>query len=140
MDIEELKREISQLSGQDGITLSGGDPMFQVEACLEIAKFCKQIGLSVWCYTGFTFEELLDMSKSNYKLTELMKNIDVLIDGRFIESKKSLDLYYRGSSNQRILDLKKSLKSQKPIEIEKYKQQNVEPNENRYGKHQYIFI
>ena len=62
-DIEKLKQEISNLKNQDGITFSGGDPMFQVDAILELAKHCKKNNLNVWCYTGFTFEQLWIMTK-----------------------------------------------------------------------------
>ena len=119
-DIESVKKEIFALSGQDGITLSGGDPLFQIDASLEIAKSAKEIGLNVWCYTGFTFEGLLGMQEKNVKLKELLENIDVLVDGKFIEEQKSLNLYFRGSKNQRILNLKESLKKKRPVEIVKY--------------------
>lgn len=120
-NIEELKKEISELKNQDGITFSGGDPLFQVEATLELAKYCKSLNLNIWCYTGFTFEKLWLISKSNPKLLELLKNIDVLVDGKFILEEKSLDILFRGSKNQRILDMRKSLKLGKACEIKKYK-------------------
>ncbi|MBO5138393.1 MAG: anaerobic ribonucleoside-triphosphate reductase activating protein [Bacilli bacterium] len=109
IDVEELKDEISQLESQDGITFSGGDPMFQAEACCEVAKFIKDLGMNVWCYTGFTFEELLDMSINNKFIMNFLNNIDILVDGKFEMSKRSYDLKFRGSSNQRIIDVKKSL-------------------------------
>lgn len=121
VDVEELKKQILNIRHQDGITLSGGDPMYQPEAVLEIAKFCKEKEINVWCYTGFTFEELQEMAKNNKYIKELLENIDVLVDGKFELEQKSLNLYFRGSANQRILDMKKSLKEQKPVEIEKYK-------------------
>ena len=73
--MEELKKELSLLKGQQGITLSGGDPLFQAKACMEIAKYAKEIGLNVWCYTGFTFEKLL---KSKEAL-DLLEYVDVSI-------------------------------------------------------------
>ncbi|HHW68792.1 MAG TPA: anaerobic ribonucleoside-triphosphate reductase activating protein, partial [Tenericutes bacterium] len=91
-NIDELKEEIKGLKLQDGITFSGGDPMFQVEACNEIAKFCKEINLNVWCYTGFTFEQLIIMSNINPLIKEFLTNIDVLIDGKFKIELKSYDL------------------------------------------------
>ncbi|MDD2377370.1 MAG: anaerobic ribonucleoside-triphosphate reductase activating protein [Bacilli bacterium] len=124
-DIEEVKEEIKKLSAQDGITLSGGDPMCQVEACLEIAKFCKSIDLNVWCYTGYTFEQLLEKSKTNPNVIELLKNIDVLVDGKFVLAEKSLNLKFKGSRNQRVLDVKKSLKYNRPYLIAKYKDEKV---------------
>ncbi len=121
VDIEDLKQQIIMIKNQHGVTLSGGDPIFQAEACAEIAKFCKNNGLNVWCYTGFTFEKLQEMSKKDDKLNELLQNIDVLVDGKFKIEEKSLNLYFRGSKNQRILDMKESLKQNKAVEIEKYK-------------------
>lgn len=119
-DIETLKKEIDSLEGQDGITFSGGDPLMQIDACLELAKHSKKIGLNVWCYTGFTFEQLLIMSKTNNALVELLNNIDVLVDGKFDLAKKSFEAPFRGSTNQRVLDCKESIKQQMPIEIEEY--------------------
>lgn len=124
-DTETIKKELSQLQGQDGITLSGGDPLMQIDACLDIVKHCVSIGLDVWCYTGFTFEELLIISQSNPNLLELLKNIDVLVDGRFILKQKSFDILFRGSTNQRILDCKASISELKPVEIEEYRTCNV---------------
>lgn len=121
VDVEELEKQILNIKHQHGVTLSGGDPMYQPEAVNEIAKFCKSHNLNVWCYTGFTFEELLEMAKNNESVKELLNNIDVLVDGRFELEKRSLNLYFKGSSNQRILDLPQSLKEGKPVEIEKYK-------------------
>ena len=119
-DIETLKKEIDSLEGQDGITFSGGDPLMQIDACLELAKHSKKRGLNVWCYTGFTFEQLLIMSKTNNSLVELLNNIDVLVDGKFDLAKKSFEAPFRGSTNQRVLDCKESIKQQMPIEIEEY--------------------
>lgn len=111
-DVEEIKTEIKNLKYQNGVTLSGGDPFFQPIAALEIAKYAHSLGLNVWCYTGFTFEELLeeDIAKK-----EFLKNIDVLIDGRFEIAKKSLACKFRGSTNQRIIDVTKSLENNKVV-------------------------
>lgn len=121
VDVEDIKKEILEVKNQDGITLSGGDPILQAEPVLEIARFCKKNNLNVWCYTGFTFEQLLKISAQNETVKELLKNIDVLVDGKFILEEKSLNLYFKGSRNQRVLDLPKSLEQGKAIEIEKYK-------------------
>jgi anaerobic ribonucleoside-triphosphate reductase activating protein len=119
-DVDNLKKQISSVKNQDGVTLSGGDPMYQIEPCKEIAKFCKQEGLNVWCYTGSTFEELQEMINTNPDLLELLENIDVLVDGRFEIDKKSLNLHFKGSENQRILDVKESLKQGKAIPVKKF--------------------
>ena len=63
IELEELKEQINKLEGQDGITFSGGDPMEQPEQCAELAKYCREKNLNVWCYTGYTFEELIEKSK-----------------------------------------------------------------------------
>lgn len=118
VDVEDIKKEISNLELQDGITFSGGDPMFQVDACLEIAKYCQSNGLNIWMYTGFIFEQLIASNKQN--INELLKYVDILIDGRFILEQKSLNLMFRGSKNQRIIDVKKSLKLKKVITIKEY--------------------
>lgn len=111
-DVEEIKAEIKNLKYQNGVTLSGGDPFFQPIAALEIAKYAHSLGLNVWCYTGFTFEELLD---EDIAKKEFLKNIDVLIDGRFEIAKKSLAYKFRGSTNQRIIDVTKSLENNKVV-------------------------
>ena len=113
------ERIISELESNpilDGITFSGGDPMFNPE---EFLKFLKEVkirtNLNVWCYTGYTYEELA----SDTERKAILKYIDVLVDGRFVMSKKDPRLYFRGSSNQRILYLKngKIVRNSKP-EIE----------------------
>jgi len=134
IEVEDIKKEISLLEGQDGITLSGGDPFSQSESCTEIAKYAKNLGLNIWCYTGFTFEEIL----KNKKYLKLLEKIDVLVDGKFELEFRSLDLQYKGSSNQRIIDVQKSLNEGKVILIEKYiPNKNIKP---LYSKNEYIFI
>lgn len=88
----------------DGITLSGGEPFLQVAPCVELAKEAHKLGLNVWAYTGFVWEELLGTDKE-----DLLRHVDVLVDGRFVESLKSLDIVFRGSANQRVIDVQKSL-------------------------------
>ena len=136
-----MKKQILSIKNQDGITLSGGDPLFQPEASLDIAKFCRENNLNVWCYTGFTFEELLKTSKTNPTMKELLENIDVLVDGKFKQEERSLNLYFKGSKNQRVLDLKKSLKEQKAVEIEKYKGiRTFQPYDSAKRENRGIFI
>lgn len=109
IDIEDIKEEIDNLLFQDGITFSGGDPMCQSEACLELAKYAKNKGLNIWCYTGYTFEQLLEIGKKKKSIIEFLNYIDVLVDGKFMLEQKSLDCLYRGSTNQRLIDVKMSL-------------------------------
>ncbi len=120
IDVDELKSKIKNLKYQDGITLSGGDPFFQISACLEIARYCHSLNLNIWCYTGYTFEQLMSLAKKNTQIIDFLKQIDVLIDGRFDLSKKSLNVKFRGSTNQRIIDVKRSLELGYAYVITKY--------------------
>lgn len=88
----------------DGITLSGGEPFCHIYQCALIAEKAHEMGLSVWCYTGYLFEDLYRQG------IELLKHIDVLVDGPFVQAEKSLDLDFRGSRNQRVIDIPESLK------------------------------
>lgn len=90
-----------------GITLSGGEPFIQQDACIKLADTAHGRGLDVWCYTGFLFEQIKNVR--NYAGGRLIDHVDVLVDGRFEQDKKSLNLLFRGSSNQRIIDVKKSM-------------------------------
>ena len=134
--VDEINKKLDDLEFQDGITFSGGDPMFQAKACALIAQHAKEIGLNVWCYTGFTFEELLELANKNSSILDFLENIDVLIDGKFINELKSLDLKYRGSKNQRIIDVQKSLKEKKAYTIEKY----MQSSKKRQEKKEYLFV
>ena len=107
--IDMVKEALNELEYQTGLTISGGDPMFQPEACLEIAKYAKSLGLNIWVYTGFTFEELLKMSRTKPVYLEFLKNIDVLVDGKFILEERDLSMLFRGSRNQRLIDVPKTL-------------------------------
>ena len=92
-------------TGED-ITFSGGDPMFQAEAFAELASKIKmQSNRNIWCYTGYRIEQLL----KNPKAMTLLKNIDVLVDGQFELALRDENLLFRGSSNQRLIDVQKSL-------------------------------
>lgn len=113
VELDDVIERLEDLSGQDGVTFSGGDPMFQPKECAVLAKKIHELGMNVWAYTGFTFEELLNMGNPN--ILDFLSNIDVLVDGKFDISKKSLDLEFRGSSNQRIIDVPKSLENHRVI-------------------------
>ena len=109
--VEEVIAAIDELECQSGITFSGGDPMYQPEACTKIAKYCKNKGYNIWVYTGFTFEQLLKMSKTKPIYNEFLSVIDVLVDGRFKMAERDLSLLFRGSRNQRLIDIPKTLKT-----------------------------
>ena len=105
MDTDEIIEKMDDDPLLDGITLTGGEPFAQPAACAELARQAHARGLNVWCYTGYTFEALLDDREKR----ALLDQVDVLVDGRFELDKRSLELKFRGSSNQRIIDVKKSL-------------------------------
>ncbi len=115
VDVDELKKEINTLDDEVGVTFSGGDPFEQPEACCELAKYIHSVKLNVWCYTGYTFEELLKKSDTDSNVMNFLREIDILVDGRFVEKLKSFEIKFRGSKNQRVIDVKKSLSSGKVI-------------------------
>ena len=95
----------------DGIVFSGGEPFLQSEELIPIAKAAKAKGLSLWAYSGYTFEELLQ-DETKRKLLELL---DVLVDGRFVLALKDYRLKFKGSRNQRIIDVRASLCSRQVV-------------------------
>lgn len=137
-DIDVIKKELASHSNQDGITLSGGDPFAQPEACKEIASYAKSIGLNVWCYTGYTFEALINMASKNDIYMKLLENIDVLIDGKFVLELRNLGLKFRGSSNQRVIDVQTSIKRKEVVLLSQYHQ--TEMGLDLYKKPECIFV
>ena len=93
-----------------GITLSGGEPFLQQPAAIELADAAYCAGLDVWCYTGHTFDDV--------KTSPLINFVDVLVDGAFDISRRDLNLPFRGSTNQRLIDVPASLASNKIVEFE----------------------
>lgn len=121
VDTKDIIDKLKSLKLQKGITLSGGEPFLQPEALEEIAKEAKENKLDIWAYTGFTFEYLLDKKNPSYfKNLNLLKQIDVLVDGKFMEERKDISLKFRGSSNQRIINVQRSLKYKQTILAEEY--------------------
>lgn len=85
------------------VTFTGGDPLYQVDAFTELAKMIKnKTNKTIWCYSGYTFQEI----KENVKMSQILPFLDVLVDGRYVDEKRNTDLKFRGSENQRILHLK----------------------------------
>lgn len=124
---EKEEQEILDYLGNDfinGLTLLGGEPMWpdNQKGLLSLLRKVKDKypNKSIWCYTGYTFDkEIMDkMYKENDFTREFLSYIDVLIDGRFVESLLNRTLYFRGSSNQRIIDVKKSIRRKKIVEYE----------------------
>lgn len=115
---EEILKRIKENSILNGITISGGEPLCKenVPGVLKFIKDVKAIRpeFNVWCYSGYTLDQLID--RNDEETNKCLNEIDVLVDGRFVEAKKDPTLKFRGSSNQRILDLKPSLQTHKFIE------------------------
>lgn len=110
-EIDDIIKQMDATRLQTGLTLSGGEPFLQSEALLPIAKHAKEKRLNLWAFTGFTFEQLLQ----NESQKELLSYLDILVDGKFIEEQKDYRLVFKGSKNQRIIDVQTSLKENKVI-------------------------
>ncbi|MDD3341667.1 MAG: anaerobic ribonucleoside-triphosphate reductase activating protein [Bacilli bacterium] len=131
---EETKKELYKELDQDwcdGITLSGGDPLFLKNraAIKDLVVDIKKLypNKTIWSYTGYTFEELKKQIHTDENLLEILENIDVLLDGRFVINLAREKAKYVGSSNQRIIDVKKSLENRKVILYVPNKEEEVEP-------------
>ena len=101
LDTAEIITEIKKNPLLTGITLTGGEPLLQIAPALELAKTAKKFGLDVWLYTGYKFEEIPSDAD------ELLKFVDVVVDGEYIEELRNLELEFRGSENQRIIYLRR---------------------------------
>lgn len=115
-----ILRELDKNPLLSGVTLSGGEPLAQPEALLPLAEGVLARGKNIVCYTGYTFEELLVLQKDNPPLRQLLSLISILIDGRFVLPLRDLTLTFRGSQNQRVLDLPRSLEVGEAILLEEY--------------------
>lgn len=123
---EEIDRVIKELdhSYVSGLSLLGGEPLEYVnqQGLLPLLRKVKEKfpEKNVWCYTGYNFDEdVLGKMCNKWKETpELLSYLDVIVDGEFEEEKKDINLRFRGSSNQRIIDVKKSLKEKKAVLFE----------------------
>ena len=97
------------------VTFSGGDPMFQAQGFARLAAAIKKkSNKNIWCFTGYLFEELLE----NPVQKELLQHIDVLVDGPFVQELRDEQLRFRGSSNQRVIDVPRSLSSGAVVLVE----------------------
>jgi len=99
----------------DGLTLTGGEPFDQAAGCITLAAAARSQGLNVWVYSGSTFEELLEKTKNDPETDRLLRLSDVLVDGRFILSKRTLSRKWYGSENQRVIDVQKSLAAESAV-------------------------
>lgn len=109
VDTDELVQFYRRQSLQAGITISGGDPFYQPNALLDL--LIKLQDVNIWIYTGFTYEYIFD------HFNQYLQYIDVLVDGLYIDKLRDLSLYFKGSSNQRVIDVQATLKNSSIIEI-----------------------
>ena len=112
IEIDELLDRIKGNALLSGVTLTGGEPLCQLRSLTELARAVQGMGLTVWCYTGFTFEELIDGVERYFsadEVREFLWHVDVLVDGPFVERQRDLSLAFRGSGNQRLIDVPKTL-------------------------------
>ncbi len=103
--LDDIEKKFSGNPLLDGVTLTGGEPFCQAAACAELARRAHTRGLNVWTYTGYTYEKLTEIAASDPDVAALLAVTDVLVDGPFLLSERSLELDFRGSRNQRLIDL-----------------------------------
>lgn len=113
--IDSLLEQIRKNPLLDGITLSGGEPFGQAAACSELARKTHAMKLNVMTYSGYTFEEIAEGLKDRQGWKELLQETDILVDGPFELERKNILLRFRGSENQRLIDVKKSLKEGRAV-------------------------
>ena len=109
ISLSELMEMIGENPLLDGVTFSGGDPMEQAETLVPLAREIKERGLNLIIYTGYTYEALIAHQAENPARLELLTFADILVDGPFVLAQRSLGLKYRGSKNQRLIDVQASL-------------------------------
>ena len=115
VDTDKLLADIKLNPLLDGVTFSGGEPFCQAAALAEIGRKIRKLGLNIMTYSGFTFEQLYERRDQD-GIGDLLAVTDVLVDGRFMEDLRSLELRFRGSSNQRIIDVPASLAAGHAVE------------------------
>jgi anaerobic ribonucleoside-triphosphate reductase activating protein len=107
--IEELIEMISKNGGINGITFSGGEPFAQASAAVELAGRIRSLGLNLVIYSGYTYEKLCVLGQADSAVSKLLEAAWLLVDGPYLESEQDLTLAFRGSRNQRVIDLKETL-------------------------------
>lgn len=112
-DTNDVMERIRKAKFLDGVTLSGGDPLMQPEACGCIARAVHEMGLSVWVYTGWTMDDILRDTRKK----EALSYVDVLVDGEFVSALQGEVPLFRGSTNQRFIDVQKSLSTNQVVEV-----------------------
>lgn len=100
-----------------GVTLSGGDPFMQAGMMGKLAQQVKELGKDVITYTGYTWEQLIAMAEKDKGIKALLDKTDILVDGPFIQNLRDLGLAFRGSTNQRVIDVRPSLKTNTIVQV-----------------------
>ncbi len=118
VSLESLIEKLKSDPLLDGVTYSGGEPFCQANRLYELGLEVKKLGLNIVTYTGYTFEYLMEHANDENGYGKLLSVTDYLIDGPFELDKRNILLKFRGSSNQRIIDVQKSLKEKKAVETE----------------------
>jgi anaerobic ribonucleoside-triphosphate reductase activating protein len=113
IEIEDLINDIDSSIFINGVTFSGGEPFLQAENLILLAQQLKKRKINIAAYTGYTFEEIIKSNNINF--TKLIGMIDILIDGKFIQSQRDISLRFRGSKNQRVIDVYKSLETKSTV-------------------------
>jgi len=107
-EVETILENIRKNPLLDGVTFSGGEPFLHAKKLAFIAEEVKKTGLGVMCYTGYTLEQLYEGADEDNGWGELLSKIDILVDGRFVLEQRSVELNFKGSKNQRVIDMKKT--------------------------------
>ncbi len=111
IDTAEIMAVIDQAKLIRGVTFSGGEPFLQAGALAGLAKQIKARGLNIVTYSGYVFEDLLVMAQTNADISALLQQTDILVDGPFQLENRDLRLAFRGSGNQRLIDVRNSLRT-----------------------------
>lgn len=101
----------------DGVTFSGGEPFLQSAPLAAFAAWLHKRGLNVWCYSGYTYEQLIELAQNDMDVSSLLARTDVLVDGKFILERRNLLLKFRGSDNQRVIDMNATRRSGKVVKL-----------------------
>ncbi|MGE5405592.1 MAG: anaerobic ribonucleoside-triphosphate reductase activating protein [Candidatus Saccharibacteria bacterium] len=118
LDVDDLFHQIASTKLLRGVTFSGGEPFVQAEAFAELARKVKEIGLDIISYSGYEFETLLEMAEDNQGINDLLHLTDILIDGPYLNEERDLVIAFRGSRNQRIIDVPASLRENQVVTLD----------------------
>lgn len=117
VSIDTLAAQLDANPLTSGLTISGGEPTVQAEGCATLAALARKRGLDVWAYSGYTIEVLLRRLANEPGLEEFLENLSVLVAGPYLQAKRALGLEFRGSSNQRLIDVPATLSAGKPVDL-----------------------